>query len=289
MLGGMSLQPAQDQACIAGALCHSWAFPTGTLWTEFYRLDGGFLLRFPGLADFEVRHDGRSAVAHPVPGVTAPTVEHLYLNQVLPLMLSTQGRMVFHASAVALDSGVAVFAGDSGRGKSTLAASFAIHGHAFLTDDGLMLEKRVDGYEVLPSHPSIRLLSDSTEALIDPATAVAPTVCYTTKSRFLAGEHVPFCDQVKPLRYVYFLGEGFVDSVSIKPLNPAQALIEWVKNSFVLDIEEQSRLASHFKQVVSLANMSINYRLDYPRRYEALAEVRSAIIEHARVGVAGKA
>ena len=280
----MSLTVAAERPPVPalGAPFNDWTLPDGTLWTEFYRRDGGFLLRFPDLADFEVSTDGCLAVAHPVPGVTASTVEHLYLNQVLPLMLSTQGRLVFHASAVALDSGVVVFAGESGRGKSTLAASFAIQDHAFLTDDGLMLEKRADGYDVLPSHPSIRLWSDSTEALIDPDTASAPAVCYTSKSRFLAGDRVRFCDRPQPLRDVYFLGEGLVDAVSIEPLSPTQALIEWVKHSFLLDIEEQPRLASHFDDVARLANHHFHFRLDYPRRYDALPEVRAAIIEHAR-------
>jgi hypothetical protein len=46
-----------------------------------------------------------------------------------------------------------VFAAESGRGKSTLAASFAVNGFRFLTDDGLVLEPAGEGYAVLPSHP----------------------------------------------------------------------------------------------------------------------------------------
>lgn len=291
LASGLDLQPAKPQAPVARAPFHTWAFPDGTLWTEFYRLEARFLLRFPELADFEISADGQASVAHPVPGVSAGTVEHLYLNQVLPLMLSTQGQLVFHASAVALDSGVAVFAGESGRGKSTLAASFAVNGYPFLTDDGLVLNPSAHGYSVLPSHPSIRLWADSSEALIgpDPTTATAPSVCYTSKSRFLAGDRVRFCDHPHPLRHVYFLGEGNADAVTIEPLSPAQALIEWVKHSFLLDIEEQPRLASHFHQVANLADLPIHFRLDYPRTYTALADVRQAILAHARPAAADPA
>jgi hypothetical protein len=200
---------------------------------------------------------------------------------VLPLVLSQQGQRVFHASAVEIGAGAVVFAAESGRGKSTLAASFAVNGFRFLTDDGLVLEPAGDGYAVLPSHPSIRLWADSEAALIDPATATAPAVCYTSKARFLAGDRVRFCDQPRPLRRVYFLGDGSADAVTIEPLNPAQALIEWVKHSFLLDIEERPRLASHFDAVARLANHPLHFRLDYPRRYDALPEVRAAILEHA--------
>lgn len=277
-----NLQPAQEQVPIASPLFHTWRFPDGTLWTAFHRLVNGYLLRFPELADFVVSVDGQSATAHPVPGVSTGTVEHLYLNQVLPLMLSKQGRLVFHASAVALDSGVAVFAGESGRGKSTLAASFAVGGHPFLTDDGLVLDTSAHGYQVLPSHPSIRLWADSSEALIGPGAASAPAVSYTSKSRFLAGDQVPFCSRPQPLRCVYFLGAGDAAGITITPLAPAQALIEWVKHSFLLDIEEQPRLASHFDDVARLSDHPVHFHLDYPRHYRLLPQVQAAIQTHLR-------
>ncbi|MBK9199490.1 HPr kinase/phosphorylase [Candidatus Skiveiella danica] len=145
---------------------HQWSFPDGTLWTQFSRQGDGYLLRFPDLADFEVSADGAAVLGFPAPGVTSPTVEHLYLNQVLPLALSRQGKLVLHGSAVDIGGQGVAFLGESGRGKSTLAASFASEGTRFLTDDGLLLEW-VDGRcMILPSHPSIRLWKDSQDALI---------------------------------------------------------------------------------------------------------------------------
>jgi hypothetical protein len=261
---------------------HTWAFPDGTLWTAFFRSESGYLLRFPDLADFEVSADGSKVTCFPAPEVPEATARHLYLNQVLPLVLSKQGRLVFHASAVEVGGGAIVFAAESGRGKSTLAASFAVSGYRFLTDDGLVVEPMAGGYDVLPSHPSIRLWADSEQALIGPGVETAAALSYTSKSRFLAGDEVRFCDQPRPLRRVYFLGEGSTGSIRFQPLRPADALVEWVKHSFLLDVEERPRLASHFDQVARLASQPIHYRLDYPRRFENLASVRQAIVDHAR-------
>jgi hypothetical protein len=260
---------------------HTWAFPDGTLWTEFYRADGGYLLRFPDLADFRVSADGLEVTCFPAPEVSDATSQHLYLNQVLPLVLSKLGKLVFHASAVEVAGGAIAFAAESGRGKSTLAASFAVSGFRFLTDDGLVVETGAQGFEVLPSHPSIRLWADSEQALIAPGTETAPALSFTPKSRFLAGDEIRFCDQPRPLRRVYFLGDGSATTPEFPPLSPAEALVEWVKHSFLLDVEERPRLASHFDQVAALATQPIHYRLDYPRRYEDLAGVRQAIVEHA--------
>ncbi len=261
---------------------HAWDLPDGSPWTEFHRDDGGYLLRFPGLADFRLSADAERVSCAPAPGTTDAVVQHLYLNQVLPLALSKQGRLVFHASAVEVDGGAVAFVGVSGRGKSTLAAGFAIEGYRFLTDDGLVVEPAVGGHVALPSHPSIRLWQDSEEALIAPGTPVAPPLSYTSKSRFLAGDRLAFCDDPRTLRRVYFLGDGRPRDVAFRRLSGSEAMIEWVRHSFLLDVEEKPRLASHFDQVAALANEPIHYALDYPRRYDDLARVRAAIVAHAR-------
>lgn len=277
----LRLLPPQAQAPIDGAPFHTWAFSDGTPWTEFYRANDGYLLRFPDLADFQVNADGVDVICVAVPDTSEATSQHLYLNQVLPLVLSKLGKLVFHASAVEVADRAVAFAAESGRGKSTLAASFAVSGFRFLTDDGLVVETAGQGFDVLPSHPSIRLWADSEEALIAPGTQTAPALSFTSKSRFLAGDEVRFCDQSRPLRRVYFLGDGSASAPTFQRLSPAEALVEWVKHSFLLDVEEKPRLASHFDQVAKLANQPIHYRLDYPRRFEDLVRVREAIVEHA--------
>lgn len=277
----LRLGPARHQGSVGHRPFHTWSFPDGTLWTEFHRLDTGYLLRFPDLADFVVSADGRAVTCYAVPEVPDDTVRHLFLNQVLPLALCKQGQLVFHASAVEIPGGCMAFVAESGRGKSTLAASFAVNGVRFLTDDSLVIEPTPDGHMVLPSHPSIRLWEDSEAALIQPGAKAAAPLGYTSKSRFLAGEEIGFCDRPRPLRRVYFLGEGRVEDVGFQRLSASEALVEWVKHSFLLDVEEKSRLASHFDQAARLANEPIHYRLDYPRRFQDLARVRQAIIEHA--------
>ena len=113
----LSLQPARIQTPVDCAPFHTWSFPNGTPWTEFYRVGWGYLLRFPGLADFEVSANGLEVTCFPAPDVSEATSQHLYLNQVLPLVLSKQGHRVFHASAVEIGAGAVVFAAESGRGK----------------------------------------------------------------------------------------------------------------------------------------------------------------------------
>ena len=276
------LLPARIQAAMAIEPFHTWALPDATPWTQFYRSNEGYLLRFPGLADFQVSGNALTVHCIPAPNTEDSTLQHLYQNQVLPLVLSKQGKLVFHASAVETPNGAIAFVAESGRGKSTLAASFAVNGYRLLSDDGLVLEPADHGFQALPGHPSIRLWADSEEALITPDTKKAPTLPFTSKARLLAGEDIRFSAQPRPLRRVYFLGDGSADELTIQRLSASDALLEWLQHSFLLDVEEKPRLASHFDQLATLANQPIHYRLDYPRHFDGLPLVHQAIVEHAR-------
>ena len=259
---------------------HQWVFSDGTLWTAFHRTEAGYLLRFPELADFQLDWSGTRVQAWAAPGVSEATLQHLYLNQVLPLALSKQGKLVLHGSAVEIGDKSVAFIGKSGRGKSTLAASFATSGFRFLTDDGLLLDWLNGDCRVMPSHPSIRLWEDSQNALVGEDVQFAPPLQFTNKARFLAGRDIVFCHEARPLRKVYFLGEGLAPQLQLERMKPVDALVELIKNSFLLDIDEREMLASHFDAVFRLAALPIYYRLDYPRNYEDLPSVRNAIARH---------
>lgn len=260
---------------------HEWLLADRTIWLRFFRTSTGYLLRFPDLADFEISADGLRVQCWPAPDVSEGTIEHLFLNQVTPLTLSRQHKLVFHASAVEVVSGAIAFMGGTGRGKSTLAASFATQGVRFLTDDGLQLEETENGYSVLPSHPSIRLWDDSLNILVDRDVQLAPPVQYTEKVRILAGEGLSYCEEPRPLRRVYFLGKGTAQEPVFERLSARNAVIELVRHSFLLDIEEREMLAYHFDQLARLARLPLFYRLDYPRKYEDLARVRASVLEQA--------
>ena len=249
---------------------HEWTLPDGGLWATFHRCGGYYLLRFPGLADFEIAADGGSATCWPVPGLDAPTREHLYLNQVLPLALSRRGKLTFHASAVELGDGAAAFLASAGRGKSTLCAAFAVRGHRFLTDDSLILEGEQTDFLVAPSHPSIRLWQDSEQHLLAAGSAKALPVKYSSKARLLAGSQLRYCDEPRPLVAAYFLGDGNSAEIDLRRLTASEAVIEWTKHSFLLDIEDQATLAAHFDRLANLANSVPCYYLDYPRDFNKL-------------------
>jgi hypothetical protein len=289
---------SRPQAAVNQEPFHHYRFEDGTVWTEFYRSNDGYLLRFPGLVDFEVSADGTEVIAHPAEDTDEVTVEHLYINQMVPLALSRQGRPAFHASVVAVAGGTVAFLGSSGMGKSTLAASFALNGAAFLTDDALIVEEADEnsirpwdglpqdgrelenGVRVLPSHASLRLWEDSVEALVGAENPRAMPISYSTKARLLAGEALAYSEDPQPLLAAYVLETQNALAVSIKTLTGLDRYMAWLGNSFLLDIEDHELLARHFEWTHRISGAVPTFALDYPRDYGILRDVQTAVRRH---------
>lgn len=272
--------PARAQAALNATPFNRYEFDDGTVWTEFYRSGDGYLLRFPDLADFEVSADGTEVVAHPAEGTDEITVEHLYINQLVPLALSRQGRPAFHASAVTVPGGAVSFLGKTGMGKSTLAASFALQDAEFLTDDALLIEETTDGCLALPSHASVRLWEDSVEALVSDDIPKAHAISYTDKARLLAGDALAYSADPQPLLAAFVLEREDVAAVDIRTLTGLDRYMAWVGNSFLLDIEDHDLLARHFEWTHRISGSVPTFALDYPRDYGILPNVRDAVRRH---------
>lgn len=242
---------------------------------------GAFHLRFPGLADFEIQGEGEAVVAVPVPGLDPETVEHLYLNQVLPLALNLQGAPVFHGSAAAWsEQGAIAFLGASGRGKSTLATFLTAHGASLFSDDALVLSLDSGPCLLHPSHPSVRLWQDSLDALGGEILPAGKTIAYNSKVRIPADEqHIRMAAGPAPLMRAYFLGDGQVDAVQVRPIAGHAAALRWIQHAFVLDIRDPATMRRNLQHAAYLANLGISYELDYPRSYAALPEVRRALLD----------
>lgn len=276
--------PPRPQSLLEQAPFHQYTFDDDSVWTEFYRSDTGYVLRFPDLADFEVSADGMEVIAYPVEGVDDVTIEHLYINQLVPLALSRQGQPAFHASVVTVAGGAVAFLGKTGAGKSTLAASFALNDATFLTDDALLIDESDSGCRAMPSHASLRLWQDSVDALIEDEHPRANPVSYSSKTRLLAGNALAHSEQSQPLLAAYVLESQDAPTITIRKLAGLDRHMAWVNNSFLLDVEDEGLLQQHFEWTHRISSAVPTYALDYPRNYGILPDVRIAVQKHSAEG-----
>ena len=255
--------------------------PDGVVWAEHHIVNQRDCIRFPGLAEFYISPDKSSVDAVPLVGTSEASLHQLWQGLVLPVLYAARGNTVLHGSAIRIGARTACFLGRSGMGKSTIASSFAMDGYPFLTDDGLILE-HVDGhgYVVHPSNAAVRLWRDSEEAVLPKHIEVAPAVQFTTKSRFVAGDELPHCDKISELGVIYVLARDGASEPIITPLKANEAMMEFTKNSFILDVRGESALRGHFDRMATLACEVRSFRLDYPREYAQLPKVRQAVLNH---------
>ncbi|MDE2406733.1 MAG: hypothetical protein KGL91_02590 [Xanthomonadaceae bacterium] len=270
----LKVSPAQQQRSTS-AFFQRWNAGEEGCSAEFSRrADGGFLLRFHGIADFVV--DPSTSAVECVPVRDADVAwQGIYEQQVQPLLLSLRGEQVFHGGAIAVGDAAVAFLAPSGAGKSTLTTAFAKRGYAFLSDDCLHLDFAQPRIHVHPHAAHVRLWEDSVAALGEGRSVYVEG---SPKPRLEAATDLPHCDRALPLARVYLLGEGKVDAPAIETLSPSQALIGLAANAFVLDIKNPSVLKRNLAAGARLVREVPLRRLDYPRRYDALESVVAAVL-----------
>ena len=255
-----------------------WRFQ-GKPFLSFARSEGGYLLRFRQ-ADFWVSSEGSRVLCGAAPGTPEHTLRHLFLDQILPLALSRRGLAVFHASAVAVESGALAFAGPSGLGKSTMAAYFAGLGHPLITDDCLAIRTGSDTFDVAPAYPGVRLWRDSLQFLAPDAGELPAVAHYSDKSRYAGDDTFRFATAAVPLRRFYFL-EPARDGIEIEPVPGAELMHQVMRCQFLLDSEDPWELQASFQVAAGLAHSGLCYRLAVPRDLTRLAECARRILAHA--------
>jgi len=259
--------------------------PDGTPWLTSARIGDGYLLQFFGMADFTIDGAGGELTCWNVePGVSADTVRHLVLDQVLPMVLNRRGREALHATAIVTPKGACAFSGPAGSGKSTLAASFFLAGFGALGDDCLPLVEQNGSIRILPGYPGMRLGHDALEALSAGSGSTTPVSDFTSKRRALESPTAKnFPREPVLLSRIYRVvrskdGEPQISGPLIEPIEQREAFIELLSSSFLLDFTDSEMLARHFQLMEKVAATVPLRRLKVPNDLTALGAVREAVL-----------
>mgnify|MGYP000509973987 CR=1 FL=1 len=266
-----------------GAEVLRWQDPATPLNIVEVRTQDGplYRLRMNSNLAIDVLPDGRIVTRH---GATIPqvTIDHFLADQVIPRLLAHSGAFVFHAGAVRFDEAALVFLGRSGRGKSTLVASFDQAGLALLGDDAMVLSSPDGVPHVSPVYPSLRLFPDSLAALMPGAASAGPVAHYSTKQRIDVEVATDAAPSPLPIRALFALDEASADSqIGFRRLAAAEACMLLVESSFALDPADLEQARRRLNDAGALASRVPAFEISYPRDYARLPEVRGAILAQA--------
>lgn len=158
---------AAADATIVDSLGQAAGTPSGMTWRELAREGEDWSLRYTDAEGSWLHFD------HDVGAKTLTLAGSCGWSDAAPILsgaacavlLSSAGRPLLHGAAVAFGGGAIGILGDSGHGKSTLAAALLGAGGRLLSEDLLAFTRRGADFEVEPGYCGISLLADSCEAL----------------------------------------------------------------------------------------------------------------------------
>lgn len=181
-------------------------------------------------------------------------VSAIITGELFSVILRQRGLLVLHGSGVTRDGQAVGFVGDSGWGKSTLAASLVERGWQLLTDDLLVVDglSRPGTPTAVPTHPSMRL---STEA-IDHVDAGDGTrgQAHANTSKMRVEQVTAFSDQPAPLSHVFVLDPSQSEHHQSTPLHGIDAVDEFVRHTRGRRLMTTPRaMAAHLSQCAALA------------------------------------
>lgn len=141
--------------------------PTDRVRRELLRDGGGWSLRYSnsegGWLHFD--HDAEAKTLAVAGSASWKEAVPVLAGVACAVLLSSAGTPLLHGAALAFDGGAVVILGDSGQGKSTLAAALLRAGGRMLSEDLLVVTRRGSAFEVEPGYSRISLLPDSYAAL----------------------------------------------------------------------------------------------------------------------------
>lgn len=261
---------------------HHWSDGDEVL-LSLARQGESYWLRVPGYADFLVSLQPCTVWASRQGGaLDGATLEHLLVDQILPRVLAQLGATVIHASTVRIGQRHVLFLGPSGWGKSTLAGLLHRVGHTVLSDDCIQIVTRPDGrFQAIPTYPSLRLNSDSLEALFPGQIDTTPVASYSNKRRIpIQGAQTK--DGNAAIDAIYLLGDPAQadEAVGISAISPAAGCLALIKHSFRLDLADRAASALQLRQCGAIACAVPSFRLDYPRDHDRHAALLRAVLDH---------
>jgi len=240
--------------------------------------DGSLCLRWKGLADYTVSHDGGEVACCASPSSDAESVNMYLLGQVLSFALLRKGVEPLHATAVVVDGHAIGFLGASGDGKSTLAAAFLERGHRLLTDDMLVIRDNSGRLTAYPGPSRIKLYPEIAQQILRSSSG-KPMNHLTPKLVIPLPDH-SLCREPMPLDVLYKLPgpRTRVQSIRIRKLSQQRALVELLRHTFNTSDVQPSRLKQQFAAAAQLAHRLPVKNLSHPRVLSALPAVVDMIL-----------
>lgn len=220
---------------------------------ESYDTSGGMLLKVEGSREFFITPHGEMISQQNVSEDFTKLDYDVLLGPALVLALALRGTWSLHASAATFGGNTIVFLGESGQGKSTLAAYLSAHANwRLVADDILPVKVDLERVQVLPHFPQLKLRADAQPGTGLPEQLPLDKVCVLAPAGMEAAPQL----------------QRLASRLAI------QMLLRHTAGTRMLTPE---MLGKHLEFCSQVANQIPMYRLTYPHRKDMLPWVRELL------------
>lgn len=238
-----------DVQVVRGAVAAPSA--AGAAWDEegMWAVDGRFWLPVEGVATFLVEGGGRITV-DAVAGADEASIRLFLLGSAIGALLFQRDYLVLHGNAIRIGDACLVCVGDSGVGKSTLAAAFMQAGYSILADD--VVPVTAEGLAI-PGMPRIKLWQDAADRLGIATAGLRRIHPDMEKFNVPLGER--FCAEPLPVRWVCWLVQGEPGSATtVEAVTGLEGFRVLAENTYRYHyLKRMGLLGSHLQQCAALA------------------------------------
>jgi len=250
-------------------------------WAQYAVLpDGSAYRRWSNLFEFLVTADARRIYARAVNGVEDEAMLAYLLVDALSFSMVRLGWEPLHATAVLTDHGVAAFLGNSGDGKSTLAALLVRHGCQLVTDDMLVLFRNRGGWFAQPGPPRLKLYRAMADHLVG-STQDGVAMNPDTTKLIIPVDTCRCTTEAHVLTAVYILHQESGDQPRvpvIQRLSPATAFPRLLAHTAGHYPSEPARLRRQFEFATAIVRDLPIKTLSYRREKAQMVDLKDRVL-----------
>jgi len=224
---------------------------------EIWDVPSGFLLKIVGSRIFHIASNAHSVLCldernREVQDNIKKLEEEVLLGPVLVLALAMRNTWSLHASSAIFQNQTFAFLGESGQGKSTLAAYLNSTDWERVADDILPATLEASGAQVWPRFPQLKLPPDKQPGFNFPKKLPLDRICVLASAE----------ENADP---------------ELELLSPSQAIQVLLSHTAGTRLFEPKLLKKHLDFCAGVAEQIPVYRLAYPHRRDTLPRVKELL------------
>ncbi len=239
------------------------------------------LINIAGIAQFLVSN-GSEILIDADKSTSEKELRLFLLGSAFGAILHQRAFLPIHANAIVINGECIVFAGYSGRGKSTLAAAFAQKGFQLMCDDVCAIKLPAMKPPIgLPGHPHVKLCRDSLTHLNKQAEDHARVRPDTEKYFLPIG--TAYYQQALAIKKIYILNYHDEQSIKLQTLNKFNAVIALKNHTYRYRmVNKLNQQKSHHILCAKLAASSTVSRIFRPKNFAMMdALIEQVILDNA--------